>query len=380
MKSLLTAVSLYILLASSLLYPQESTIAGGGNKKALIAFTGDLMCHSPLYEYAKTDSGYDFTPYYQYIRDELSYADLTIGNLETVLGGREMRFSGYPDFNSPDEYALALKNAGFDFLVTANNHSLDRGEKGLLRTIDVLKKNGIGYTGTHANQQDRDSIRILSVNDISIAILNYTYGTNGKPVPKGKDFIINRIEKTIIQKDIRAARELKADVVIVVFHYGQEYKREPDQYQKMVNDWVWEAGADVIVGSHPHVLQPAVLLSDSIKGSNKFTAYSLGNFISNQQWRYSDAGAVLYLTFEKSANRTMLAGAEFLPTWVFKGEIDGKKTYRILPSTGSGCEHQYEFLSKNQRETFKKSYIDSREILTRFDLKTGVFPLRNCAH
>ncbi len=374
-------VYLYILFLFSLaLFSQETKVDSPKSNTAILAFTGDLMCHSPLYEYAKTEGGYDFTPYFQYIRDELSYADLTIGNLETVLGGRELKYSGYPRFNSPDEYALALKQAGFDFLVTANNHSLDRGEKGLLRTLDFLRVNGIGSTGTFSGKQDRDSIRIITVNDISFALLNYTYGTNGIPVFKGKGYIINLIEKTLIQKDIRTAKELKADVIIVVFHYGKEYKREPDNYQKMVNDWVWEAGGDVIVGSHPHVLQPAEVMTDSLKNLTRFTAHSLGNFISNQQWRYSDAGAVLYLTFEKTAGKPVLKKTDFLPTWVFKGTIEGRQTYRILPSTASGCEHQYDFLSQSQRDTFRKSYDDSKGILTGFNSEIGVFPLLNCRH
>lgn len=372
-------LTLFILFSSAA-NPQGKTEQDNRNGKALLAFTGDLMCHSPQFEYAKTDSGYNFTPYYEYIRSELSYADLTIGNLETVLGGREMKFSGYPDFNSPDEYALALKLAGFDFLVTANNHSLDRGEKGLLRTLDVLKGQGIGSTGTYSSQADRDSLRILKINGISFALLNYTYGTNGKPVPKGKDYLINLIDKKLIQQDILKAKELKADIIIVLYHYGQEYKREPDNYQKQVNDWAWEAGADVIIGSHPHVLQPAVFLADSSGLTRKFTAYSLGNFFSNQQWRYSDAGAVLYLSFEKNSEKATLTTADFLPTWVFKGDIEGKRTYRILPSTASGCEHQYGFLSKSQRAAFRRSYEDSREILTRFDRKIGVYPFRNCSH
>lgn len=381
MKNISVVNYLFLLLSFVVpVFSQEFTVEKEGSKKALLAFVGDLMCHSPLYEYAKTDSGYDFTPYYQYIRDELSYADLTIGNLETVLGGKELKFSGYPDFNSPDEYALALKDAGFDFLVTANNHSLDRGEKGLLRTLSVLQKNNIASTGTFLNQKDRDSIRIVTVNEISFAFLNYTYGTNGKPVPKGKDYLINLIDKTALQRDIMAARNQKAEIVIVIFHYGQEYKKEPDNYQKMVNEWVWEAGGDIIIGSHPHVLQPAESHTDSLKVIKRFTAFSLGNFISNQQWRYSDAGAVLYLTFEKASGNPVLKNAGFLPTWVFKGTIEGKKSYRILPSTSSDCEHHFDFLSRSQRETFRQSYDDSRGILSRFDPEIGVFPLLNCRH
>ena len=144
-----------------------------------INLVGDLMCHLPQTQNAKLANGtYDFNPSFEYIKPYLQDADITIGNLETTFAGTSQPYAGYPAFNSPDEYCTAIKNAGFDFLVTANNHSMDTREAGLLRTIDVIKKHGLGYAGTYLNQHDHDSIRILNIKGIKLGILNYTYGTN----------------------------------------------------------------------------------------------------------------------------------------------------------------------------------------------------------
>lgn len=360
---------------------------GSDSKKYLgkdtisISFVGDLMCHSPLFQYAETDSGgYNFKPYFEYISAELSRSDITIGNLETVIAGKDMKYTGYPDFNSPEEYLDAVKAAGIDFLVTANNHSLDRGEKGIYSTLDQIRKRGIGSTGTFNSLQDRDSLRIIKTKYASIAVLSYTYGTNGKPVPKGKEFIINRIDINLIRRDILRAKEAAADIVIVFYHFGDEYKKEPNSYQKNAVSKAIESGADLVIGSHPHVLQPGLWIQSDSGKQDKFVSYSLGNFISNQQWRYSDAGAILTIKISGSGEpgKYMPVSASYLPTWVFKGKIDNKMTYRILPSGKFNCKHEYLFLGKQHRELMRQAYFDSKTILTKYGSDGITIPEPEC--
>ena len=261
-----------------------------------ISVVGDLMCHSPQFEYAKVGKdSFDFSPVYRNVKKYLESSDFTFGNLETVTAGKENGgYTGYPKFNTPASYISALKEIGFDLLVTANNHSLDRSEKGILKTIDEINSRNLNYVGTFKSQQDRDSIRIFDIKGIKIAILAYSYGTNGNPIPKGKNYLINLIDYNLIEKDIQSAKINGAELVLVHFHFGEEYKREPVQFQKDVVNKTIELGADIIIGGHPHVLQPVNFYkTNNAKLDSGFVAYSMGNFFSNQQARYKDAGMIL---------------------------------------------------------------------------------------
>ena len=250
----LAICSILILLLCGRTFPQ---VKSDSSVTVTISAVGDLMCHSVQFHYAETHKdNFNFNPVYQIVKQYLSASDFTIGNLETVVAGKEKRYSGYPLFNSPHEYINALKNTGFDLLFTANNHALDRGEYGVLRTIEILKGNKINYEGTFVSQRDRDSIRIIDINGIKVAFLAYTYGTNGNIVPKDKPYLIKRIDFNLIRKDIQMARAKKADIVLVYLHFGTEYKRDPDKNQKVVVDSTIKYGADIIIGSHPHVIEP----------------------------------------------------------------------------------------------------------------------------
>ncbi|MBL0020052.1 MAG: CapA family protein [Bacteroidetes bacterium] len=244
-----------------------------------IRAVGDLMCHAPQFEYARlgTDT-FDFRRCYAEVADYLKGADFTIGNIETVFAGPTAKYTGYPTFNSPEDYLDAVKEAGFDFLVTANNHSLDRGGNGAFKTLDVLDKYGFDHTGTYRSPADRDSIRVVNVKGISMAILNYTYGTNGIPIPKDKPWIINLTDTLLIEKDVLAARALKPDLVVVSFHWGLEYQHEPCDSQRIQFEAAAAAGADLILGSHPHVIQPVEYYKTAANASldTGFVAWSMG--------------------------------------------------------------------------------------------------------
>ena len=336
---------------------------------ATFSVVGDLMCHSVQYKYALTDSGYDFSNNYKVIKSFLSSADFTIGNLETVLAGKKRGFSGYPNFNTPDEYLDALKQAGFDFLVTANNHSLDKGESGLIRTINKIDTIGLSQTGTFRSQEERDSIKVFNSNDISFVLLAYTYGTNGISVPKGKNYLVNLIDTSLIKNDIQKAKDKNVDLIFVYYHFGNEYDREPSAYQTELVKQTIKFGADIILGSHPHVPQTVEFFKTN-KDANLdsgFVAYSLGNFISNQRWRYSDGGPILNFTIVKDKLRDTIfvKDINIVPTWVFKGKINDDLQYVIIPSDSSVLEGQYSFLTSNDQKLFKQSYKDILEVMSR---------------
>lgn len=329
---------------------------------------GDLMCHSVQYKYAKTDSGYDFSDNYKFIKPYLNNADFTIGNLETTLAGKGKGYSGYPLFNTPDEYVNALKDTGFDLLITANNHSLDKWEKGLIRTIDKIEEVGLNKTGTFRSQSERDSLVIYKKNGISFTVFAYSYGTNGIPVPKGKDYLINLIDTTLISTDIQKAKEKGVDLVIVYYHFGEEYSLEPSNFQENIVRKTIEYGADIILGSHPHVPQPVEFFkTKNAKLDSGFVAYSLGNFISNQRWRYSDGGPILNFSIIKDNARDTiyLNGINVIPTWVFKGKIGSYSQYIILPSDSLINQQQYPYFTDADRKSFVQSYRDILEIMSK---------------
>ena len=336
-----------------------------------ISVVGDLMCHSVQFNFARVEAdSFDFSGVFREVNKYPSSSDFTYGNLETVLAGKSKSYSGYPFFNTPDAFLDAIKNAGFDLLVTANNHALDQGEKGILRTIKKMNEIGINHTGTFISQRDRDSVRIVNLKNIKLAVLAYTYGTNDIPVPKGKNYLINLIDFDLIESDIAKARKDGAEIVLVNFHYGEEYKREPVTFQNEVVNKTIEAGADIIIGGHPHVIQPVnYFKTDSAKLDTGFVAYSMGNFISNQRWRYSDAGLILNIQLVKNRNTDSIyiKNVSYVPTWVFKGSTENKKEYIILPSTLSSEDSVMNFLTKTDQQNMQRAFNDTKYILTKYN-------------
>jgi poly-gamma-glutamate capsule biosynthesis protein CapA/YwtB (metallophosphatase superfamily) len=332
-----------------------------------IAAVGDLMCHSPQFKYSQaSQDSFDFVPVFRYISKYLKDADFTLGNLETVTAGKDKKYSGYPMFNSPDEFISAVKTAGFNLVTTSNNHALDRGESGINKTIDRLIQNKLHYTGTFNSQQDRDSIRIFDIKGIKTAFLSYSYGTNGNPIPSSKKYLINIIDYDLIQKDITRSRQLGAELVIVYYHFGEEYKREPSAFQKTTVNKTIEMGADIILGGHPHVIEPAIYYkTHNAKIDTGFAVYSLGNFLSNQRKRYTDGGTILYLNITKNSNTDSLwiSSVEFLPTWIYRGTTDHGREYLILPAKN---EQDYPFLHESDIRQMHTSFDDTRYILHKY--------------
>ncbi len=298
---------------------------------------GDIMMHQEQLDAAwnPATKKYDFHSFFTNVVPLFQEADWVIGNLETTMSGSAAGYSGYPMFNSPAELSHTLKEVGFTAVSTANNHSLDRKGPGILQTIKHLDEAGLLHTGTFASPEERDEPLLLKKNGFTLALLSYTYGTNGIPIPEGKPYMINLIDPALIKKDIAHAREKGADLVAVALHFGVEYQRMPNEAQKKTAEQVIRDGADLILGAHPHVVQPyewkTVTLEDGREHKGLIT-YSLGNFISAQRWDYKDVGAILKLTLKKDTSGTAsIESAEMIPTYVHFFRKSGKRNYVIYP-------------------------------------------------
>jgi poly-gamma-glutamate synthesis protein (capsule biosynthesis protein) len=313
-----------LLLLSVLLLSRAG--AAQDTTRLTLMFVGDIMQHQSQLDaaYDPATQSYDYEPCFRYIAPVLSSADLTFANLELTLPGKG--YSGYPQFGAPDALAAEVRRAGVDVLVTANNHSVDKGRRGIERTIRVLDSLGFLHTGTFRDSAERAGMHPLLVekNGFRLALLNYTYGTNGIPVPRPT--IVNRIDTAQIRLDLASARALHPDKVIVFFHWGNEYQRSPSTEQRRLAAFCNTHGADIIIGAHPHVLQPMVW----DRTHDRFTAWSLGNFVSGQRPRYRDGGAIAWLRLaratEESISRVHIDSAGYLLEWVHKG-----RDFHILP-------------------------------------------------
>ncbi len=295
-----------------------------------IIFAGDMMGHMPLVNSClMNDGSYNYLPIFENIVSYTSSADVAVANLELTLAGQP--YSGYPQFSSPDAVAEGLKKIGFNVLVTANNHALDRGKAGVERTITVLDSMHMLHTGTFKDSSDMMLHHPLWINikNMKLAILNYTYGTNGF-VLQHPD-LINYIDSVKIKHDIEYCQKEKADYIIVVFHWGIEYERYPNIIQRKLAELVRLSGADAIIGAHPHVVQSVERFGNLHNPDGYFpVVFSLGNFVSNQRERYKDGGILFEMNLTKY-NTTKLQSCSYLPVWVFKGTVDGKITYRLIP-------------------------------------------------
>lgn len=302
-----------------------------------LLFVGDIMGHGAQIASANIEKNqYNYTPCFEYITPILQQADLAIGNLELTLPGKPP-YQGYPQFRSPKALAPALREAGFDLLVTANNHANDSGLEGVLNTISTLEEYGFYQTGTFKNQETRDAFYPLLIykNNFRLAFLNYTYDTNG--IPTRAPSIVNEIKEDQIEKDMAIARQLKPDAIIVVMHWGLEYELQENAKQRALAQKLADWGADLIIGSHPHVVQPIKTIKTYLADSTeKFVPviYSLGNFISGQIKLNTDGGIMTEINIQKDSitGNVIIAQPQYLPIWRWvEKSLEGKKTYRVVP-------------------------------------------------
>jgi poly-gamma-glutamate synthesis protein (capsule biosynthesis protein) len=342
-----------------------------------LAFVGDIMGHGSQITAAEVwkDSVYDYSPCFEYVAPILKEADLAIGNLELTLPGKGP-YTGYPRFRSPDDLALALRYAGFDLLATANNHSNDGNRIGVENTIQTLRSYHFHQTGTFLNATERSIFYPLIVYKgvFKLAFLNYTYGTNGLPTPKPT--VVNLIDEAIIKKDLEEAKAMEPDYIIVIMHWGNEYQINENKEQAALSQKILEWGGDLIIGAHPHVVQPLkeITVTRADKSMHQgLVAYSLGNFVSGQRKELTDLGLIVEIELEKDlqSNQTKLKDHDYIP--VFRHiETDqaGKKIYRVLPV--SYFDEQAPETSFMSAATYKQMQTTSKKIrnhLKKFDSK-----------
>ncbi|MDQ0268610.1 CapA family protein [Cytobacillus purgationiresistens] len=324
--------------------------------KATIGAVGDILIHDRVYNDAKTEQGYNFSPMLEAVKPLLQEPDITLANQETILAGTDIGLSGYPNFNSPQEVAIALMDAGIDIVSTANNHSLDRNEDGLQRSLDFLESVGLPSVGTYKSKEDQDKLRMMKVNGINMAFLAYTYGTNGISIPDGKDYLVNIINKEAIRKEINIAKK-NADLIVMSIHWGNEYERYPADSQVALAQFLADEGVDIIFGHHPHVLQSMDWL-ESKDGSQTFVVYSLGNFLSGQAGNYRDIGGLATIeatkTFDANETSIKLSAPNFHPTYMAS---KNEKNYKLVPLQEAGiyglnnAHIQYEEIMKHMMKS-----------------------------
>lgn len=319
--------------------PEEEKPKGQTSVK--VSVVGDIMVHMHQLKAAKeADGTYDFTGVFDDIRPYLEEADIAMGNLETTISNDEIGYTAYPRFRSPESLISALKGAGFDVLTTANNHTLDGVEFGVTNTLDKLDEHGILHTGSARSMEERNKTLIIEKNDIKVAILAYTYGTNGLEGSVNQEklsYMVNYLNDTSkIQEDIDRVKDEGAEFIIVCPHWGDEYVRNPNESQKQMADKLFSMGADVIFGSHPHVIQPTekktITLADG-QEKEVFLIYSLGNIVSNQRDQYRDSGMIQNIEIIKDYDEGTieLGQIDYIPTWVYRYTENERLYYRILP-------------------------------------------------
>ncbi len=267
---------------------------------ATLLFAGDAMMHQAQIDAARTAGGnYDYTSCFSEIAPLIGNADYAVVNLETPLG--RSGFTGYPCFNAPVSYAEALHDAGFDLFLTANNHTLDRRDKGLKFTVHVLDSLGIPHLGTYADAAARTAAlpMVKDVNGFRIGFLNYTYGTNGITIQG--DAVVDYIDRKSISSDVEATRKAGAEIIVAAMHWGEEYTLLPVKAQKELADYLLSLGVDMVIGGHPHVVQPFEMRKNPATGRNALVVYSLGNFISNMKTRDTRGGALAEVTLKRDS-------------------------------------------------------------------------------
>ena len=322
-----------------------------------IVAAGDLMQHIPQVMAARLKDDttkYDYTPSFRYVASRFRDADLSIVNLETTLS-ESGPYYGYPCFKSPAEVADAMQDMGIDVAALANNHCCDRGAYGIKSTAEILDKRGISRVGVYRDSVEykANNVLYLKRSGISFAIVNYTYGTNGINVPKG--MVVNHLDSVAMRRDLASINRDSVDCVIAVVHWGNEYERQPNKEQKVMADFMRRLGVDIILGSHPHVVQPFEVDDKGV------TLYSLGNFVSNQRTRYRDGGLIATIDVtmvergegEDVKSRNVKYDLDVTPVWVHLPD------YAVIPpEVGDAMQMNYD-----SRIRYNRFMEDTREHL-----------------
>lgn len=332
-------VSFLVLYSSSLvvLYHSENKKEEIGEKEEVVetekrfslVMVGDGLIHGAVYADAKTDVGYDFTSMLSEMKPIISSFDLAFYNQESILGGTELGLSTYPRFNSPYEAGDAFLDAGFNLVSLANNHTLDRGEKAIINSYNYWKNKEAYVAGSYATEEDRNTIIVKEENGIKYALLAYTCWTNGLSIPGGKTYLLNRYSEELVKKDVESIKD-RVDVLMVSMHFGDEYSFTPSWEQIKIASYLSSLGVDIIIGHHPHVVQPIEFINDTL------VIYSLGNFLSGQRGIEKLTGLMVSLDVVKDLNTNDISlqniNAEL--TYTYSDYNKGYRgNYKVYPYT-----------------------------------------------
>lgn len=367
--------------------PEASEPVVQPNIVSTLAVCGDAMSHMPQTRdaYDSQAGAYDYKPMIRFAKPWIEQADYAVVNLETTFAGGS-DYSGFPAFNTPDALGDALKDAGFDLVSTANNHCLDRGYDGMVRTLDVLDNLGLAHVGTYRSAVERaaqNGVHVADVGGIKVAFLSYTYGTNGIPLSKSHPDTVNILhtdymsdaqvlDTARIADDLAAAEALSPDLIAVIVHWGVEYQTTQNDHQEEIADFLFDHGADVILGSHPHVLQPMetrALTDRDGTTHTGFVCWSLGNFISSQNDEYTDTTVVLNLELTKNPNTgaTDVTKVGYVPLYMLdrEQEVDGERftlldAHRGIEEYASGDSS---YISASTEKKLQKCVSDCHKIL-----------------
>lgn len=338
------------------------------DKELSLIMVGDNLIHDKIYNYAKTENTYDFTDILSYIKPIVSKYDLAYYNQETILGGSEIGVSSYPAFNSPYEVGDAMIDAGFNLVSLATNHTLDRGKKAIVNSRNYWNsKENVLAVGSYTSYEERAAVHINEVNDITYTLLNYTYGTNGIPVPNNEEYLVNiwpatgnnpdndakyQAYKKQIKEDIDNVRD-KVDVLMVAMHWGIEYEHNPNNYQKDMAQFLSDNGVDIIIGTHPHVVQPVTYIDDTL------VIYSLGNFMSahevvNMANRVGLMTSLKIIKDKESNIKITDLNNELLYMYY----TSGYKSFKVIP---------FSSLTEEYLPNYKEVYSKYKDIVTSLD-------------
>ena len=345
---------------------------------------GDVMAHAPQLnaQHDPKTNTYSFDNNYTYVSKYIQKADLAIANLETTLAGDSIPYSSYPTFNTPDALADALKNAGVDIISTINNHTFDKDDLGVERTLSILKSKNLDVIGTISNTLDKNYL-IKEVNEISIGITAFSYGEiregnkflNGIKVSDNSKDKLNVFDMTNVDNAFNTINNTlkninNTDIQVLVIHWGDEYRRTPSEFQTKLAQKLCDSGVDIIIGSHPHVVQPVDMITSTDGNNETLVIYSLGNFISNQRREllgtpFTEDGLMVDIEITKDNEKTFVSKVNCIPTWVNKYNQNGNIVYEVLPITE---KENFSSLDNITLDKIKNSYNNTISQIKQSDI------------
>lgn len=351
----------------------QTTTAAPKSTEINLMMVGDMLVHEGVYKSGlQADGTYNFDHLFKNVLDDVDSADISIVNQETILGGTALGLSGYPCFNSPYEVGDSIAKAGFNVVLQATNHTIDKGLTGVENCLNYwrTKHPEIAVLGINETEADYNNIYVYNKDGFKIAILNYTYGTNGIAIPASKPHIVNTLDEAKITADVAKAKTM-ADLVVVCPHWGTEYTYTPDSNQKYWSQLFLKLGVDLVVGSHPHVIEPVEMMTRA-DGHKMLVYYSLGNFVSNQDHSPRMLGAMAKVTFCKDATGSYiktygveplvtqkLFGTGLITTYKLSDYTQDLASQNAILKDSEGTDFSLEFCKKLCRQVFGTLYKEN---------------------